>query len=243
MEKITNITLIGLILGTLGTTIGGIIGACTKRATNKMLSFILEFAAGLMTSIICFDLIPEAKIYSNLIIVFIGLFLGIITMITCEFIIKTNSKNIVKNNSLLKTGIIIGIGLALHNFPEGLAIGAGFETSFQFGISIAIAIAIHDIPEGISMAIPLKNGGMGTLKVIIYTFLSGVATGIGAFFGVLIGRINENLIGLMLSFAAGAMVYIVSGELLPESNKLYTGTMASFGNILGFILGIIALGL
>ena len=146
-------------------------------------------------------------------------------------------------NSLLKTGIIIGIGLALHNFPEGLAIGAGFETSFQFGISIAIAIAIHDIPEGISMAIPLKNGGMGTLKVIIYTFLSGVATGIGAFFGVLIGRINENLIGLMLSFAAGAMVYIVSGELLPESNKLYTGTMASFGNILGFIIGIIALGL
>ena len=93
MEKITNITLIGLLLGTLGTTIGGIIGACTKRATNKMLSFILEFAAGLMTSIICFDLIPEAKIYSNLIIVFIGLFLGIITMITCEFIIKNRNNN------------------------------------------------------------------------------------------------------------------------------------------------------
>ena len=88
------------------------------------------------------------------------------------------------------------------------------------------------------MAIPMKNGGMKARKVIFYVILSGITTGIGAFFGALIGTISEKLIAICLSFAAGAMLYIVSGELIPESNKLYKGRMNSIGNILGFILGI-----
>ena len=62
-------------------------------------------------------------------------------------------------NNLLKTGIIVSIGLAIHNFPEGLAIGSGFEASIKLGYSLALAICLHDIPEGISMGVPMKNGG------------------------------------------------------------------------------------
>lgn len=90
------------------------------------------------------------------------------------------------------------------------------------------------------MAVPMKNGGMKVSKVIFYVVLSGVTTGIGAFFGAAIGTISQEIIAVCLSFAAGAMLYIVSGELLPESNKLYKGRMSSIGNILGFILGILA---
>ena len=68
-------------------------------------------------------------------------------------------------------------------------------------------------PEGISMAIPMKNGGMKPLKVIIYVILSGVTTGIGAFFGAIIGSISEQVISICLSFAAGAMLYIVSRRI------------------------------
>ena len=88
------------------------------------------------------------------------------------------------------------------------------------------------------MAVPMKNGGMKVSKVIFYVILSGVTTGIGAFFGALIGTISEKIIAICLSFAAGAMLYIVSGELIPESNNLYKGRFSSMGNILGFILGI-----
>ena len=90
------------------------------------------------------------------------------------------------------------------------------------------------------MSVPMKNGGMKIWKVILYVVLSGVTTGIGAFFGAIIGSISQTVIAMSLSFAAGAMLYIVSGELIPESNKLYKGRMSAVGNMLGFIIGIFA---
>ena len=90
------------------------------------------------------------------------------------------------------------------------------------------------------MAVPMKNGGMKKGKVIFYVVLSGVTTGIGALFGAIIGNISQEIIAICLSFAAGAMLYIVSGELIPESNKLYHGRMTAIGNIIGFLLGILA---
>ena len=93
------------------------------------------------------------------------------------------------------------------------------------------------------MAIPMKNGGMKPGKVIFYVILSGVTTGVGAFFGKIVGDISESVIAMCLAFAAGAMLYIVSGELIPEANKLYNGRSSSLGNIIGFILGLLAMSL
>lgn len=149
MESIGTITVYGLIFGMLGTTLGGIIGAFLKIKSNKILSFVLEFAAGLMTAIICFDLIPEALEFANITGCMIGIIIGVIVMILCDELINRinfSQKN-VKNNTLFKTGMIICVGLAVHNFPEGLAIGSGFDASTTLGLSLAIAIAIHDVPE------------------------------------------------------------------------------------------------
>lgn len=214
MEEILKTTLLGLFFGTFGTTLGGIIGVIIKRNSNKFLSFILAFASGLMMAVICFDLIPEALEISFLSNVIIGIILGIATMIFCDLLVekkfKNNSRFVKDKNRLLKTGIIVSIGLAIHNFPEGLAIGSGFESSMKLGLSLALAICLHDIPEGISMAVPMKNGGMKISKVIFYVVLSGITTGIGAFFGAIIGSISKEIISICLSFAAGAMLYIVS---------------------------------
>ena len=243
MENIINTTILGLFFGTIGTTVGGIIGCTIKNTSNKFLSFILSFAAGLMMSVICFDLIPEALEISNITQTIIGIILGIIAMIFCDVIVdkKFNTQKIDTNmaNNLLKTGIIVSIGLAIHNIPEGLAIGSGFEASTKLGLSLALAICFHDVPEGISMALPMKTGGMKIYKVMFYVILSGIATGIGALIGCIIGKISEQIISLCLSFAAGAMLYIVSGELIPESNKLYHGRMTALGNIFGIVIGII----
>lgn len=197
-----------------------------------------------MISIVCFDLVPEALEISEISMVILGILFGVVCMILCDILVQkkfnANVKHAKNSNTLLKTGIIVSIGLALHNFPEGLAIGSGFGASIKLGYSLALAILLHDIPEGVSMAVPMKNGGMKVEKVIFYVILSGVTTGIGAFFGALVGTISKEIIAICLAFAAGAMLYIVSGELIPESNKLYKGRMSSMGNVLGFILGILA---
>ena len=246
MQNIMNTAVLGLFFGTIGTTIGGIIGCSLKSQSNKFLSFILSFAAGLMMAVICFDLIPEALGLSQITEVIIGIVLGIIVMIFCDLIVdKIFSKKAILNqntnkvsNNLLKTGIIVSIGLAIHNIPEGLAIGSGFEASLKLGFSLAIAICFHDIPEGISMALQMKNGGMKAYKIMFYVILSGIATGVGALIGSIVGKISEQIIAIALSFAAGAMLYIVSGELIPESNSLYKGRISALGNMIGFIIGI-----
>lgn len=167
-----------------------------------------------MMAVVCFDLIPEALGITNIAMTILGIILGIFTMIYCDLIVqkKFNKDAIVRknSNSLLKTGIIVSIGLAIHNIPEGLAIGSGFDASLRLGLGLAIAICLHDIPEGISMSVPMKNGGMKIPKIIFYVVLSGITTGMGAFLGAIVGTISVNVIAICLSFAAGAMLYIVS---------------------------------
>lgn len=231
-----------LFFGMLGTTFGGIIGAYLNITSKKFLSFILEFAAGLMNAIICFNLIPESLKITNISLTVSGVLIGIFVMIYCSKTVDKHfnfeKKN--NNNNLFKSGIIIAIGIAIHNLPEGLAIGAGFESSDTLGFSLALAIAIHDIPEGISVALPIKSGGYSKFKSILITAISGFTTAIGAFIGALIGSISPIFIGISLSFAAGAMLYIISCELIPESKTIYKGKFASFGNILGLLLGLLS---
>lgn len=93
------------------------------------------------------------------------------------------------------------------------------------------------------MSVPMKNGGMSKIRALSYTILSGVTTGIGAFFGAAIGQISENMISICLSIAAGAMLYIVSGELIPEANELDSGKSGFIGNIIGFVVGVLAFNL
>lgn len=152
IQNIFQTTLLGLFFGTFGTTIGGIIGVTFRGNSKRFLGFILQFAAGLMVAIICFDLIPEALKISNIFSLFVGIIFGVITMVICDDLVKKiySKKKNTNKNSLLKTGIIVGIGLAIHNFPEGLAIGSGFEASIKLGYALALAILLHDIPEGLS---------------------------------------------------------------------------------------------
>ncbi len=91
------------------------------------------------------------------------------------------------------------------------------------------------------MSVPMKNGGMKPLKVMFYVILSGIATGVGALVGAIVGNISISVIAICLSFAAGAMLYIVSGELVPESNRLYQGRLTAVGNMIGFMVGLFAM--
>lgn len=213
-----------------------------------------------MLAVVTFDLLPESFSFGGNFITILFFIVGVIIAVLLENILnkfthvgsiaysEPQNSNFTGghqarpyNSNLIKTGLLVGIGLALHNFPEGLAIGSGFSASTSLGLSLALVIAFHDIPEGISMAVPMKVGGFGIFKTLLITFLSGVPTAIGAYLGMAIGNISKLAVAACLAFAGGTMTYIISGDLISESKKLYKGRLSSIFNILGFIIGIMAI--
>lgn len=240
MGHLINVTILGFFSGILGTGIGGLSAFFVKNIKNRTLSFILEFSAGLMTSVVCFELIPEAFRLGGKMLTMLGIGIGICSLIILEDVIKDiEASRSSKRSGLLRTGILMACGIALHNLPEGFAVGSGFEASMALGVTITAVIMIHDVPEGIAIAVPLKSAGVPPLKAFLITVLSGLPMGIGALFGALMGEISPTFIGLCLGFAGGAMLYVVYAELVPESKRLYFGRFSSMGNILGIICGII----
>ncbi len=240
MGHLLRITLVGLVSGLTGTGLGGLSAFLISRASNRIMSSILEFSAGLMTAVVCFELLPEAFKLGGAFYTFAGILAGIIVVVLIENLLKKSS-SIEKagNTGLLKAGILMAIAIAMHNFPEGFAVGSGFEASSSLGFTITAVIIIHDIPEGIAMAVPMRAGGFSKLKAFGYTLLSGVPMGLGALLGAMLGKISDQLTAACLGFAGGAMLYIIYGELVPESKRLYLGRLSSLANVWGILCGII----
>ncbi|NLD47966.1 MAG: ZIP family metal transporter [Clostridiaceae bacterium] len=241
MDYLLKVTLIGLASGIAGTGLGGLAAFFVNRISRRWLSLTMEFSAGLMTSVVCFQLIPESFEYGGKLSTFIGIFAGILTILLIEEYIRRLDfiKTAKEGSGLLKAGILMSIGIALHNLPEGFAVGSGFGASVSLGVLLTAVIVIHDIPEGVAMAVPMRAGGFSKSKAFILTALSGVPMGVGALIGAVLGGISQKFIGMCLGFAAGAMLYVVYGELVIESKRLYLGRLPSIGNICGIICGII----
>jgi len=241
MAYLLKITFFGLLSGLTGTGLGGLSALFVKNTSNRLLSSILEFSAGLMTAVVCFELLPEAFNLGGILYTFNGILSGILIVVLIENVLKHSEMfGSGSGSGLRKAGVLMAIAIALHNFPEGFAVGSGFEVSSSLGFTITAAIIIHDIPEGIAMAVPMRAGGYSRVKAFSYTLLSGVPMGVGALLGAVLGKISDQLTAACLGFAGGAMLYIIFGELLPESKRLYFGRLSSLANIFGFLCGIIA---
>lgn len=240
MRHLFSITLYGLVTGMAGTGLGGLSVFLFKRITNRILGTLMEYSGGLMTAVVCFELLPQAFELGNKASALTGMIAGIVTIIAMDILIRKSSflkKG--RNTGLLRAAVLMAIAIGLHNFPEGFAVGSGLEVSTKLGLTIITVIIIHDIPEGIAISVPMNIAGFSKWKSFAMAILSGLPTGIGAFFGAALSGISRHYVAACLGFAAGAMLYTVFGELLPESKRLYFGRLSSLGNVAGFLCGII----
>jgi len=233
------ITIIGTLVGTIGTGIGGLISLLWRNPGNKFMSIILGAAGGLMLSVVTFDLLPEAFDMGGVPLSLVGVVCGVgITTLIDEFL--PDFDNMSKGRGkYFKMGLLMALGLALHNFPEGLAIGSGFTAGSGLGLGLSLVIGMHDIPEGMAVAAPMSISGVNKVKVFLFTVATAVPTGIGALIGAILGEISPVFITLCLSFAGGTMLYIVCGELIPKSRNLFENFLSTFGIMFGILLGII----
>lgn len=233
MAKNWLITFYGFMIGVVGTGLGGL-ASLFFRSNDKSSSFLLGLTAGFMLHIVSFQLLPEAFILAGLSSAILGIVLGILLVIIVDSQIEKTAIN-----SKMKGSLLLGISIAAHNFPEGLAIGSSFLTLSNLSQVLSIAMLLHNIPEGLSMAIPLRINKVSPFKIVLYTILTGLPTGIGAFIGVYVGSISDIFIALCLSFAAGAMLYMVCDEILPNAKNLDKGRASSIGVIIGFIIAML----
>ena len=229
----------GFIIGGIGTCIGGIISLLIKRPSDRTVSGLLSFAAGVMLAIIAFDLMPEAYDIGGFFIVSLGLAIGLIIVFFAEEMIPANKLNKYKGKKLdyIKMSFIIIISLGLHNFPEGVAVGSSSVYSNNLGIKIGILIAAHNIPEGMSVGVPLVMAGASPLSIVLLTLLTGLPTAFGSVLGAALGGMSDYFIAFCLSAAASSMLYVSANQLLPEAHVLHKGKSSAVFLLMGFICG------
>jgi ZIP family zinc transporter len=238
LYNVIGITIIGTLVCSCGTSLGAVITTGFKKTNNLIMSSIIAIAGGLMLSIVTFDLIPEAIEVGGLSIMLLGFGIGIGFVTIVDLIIP---KTIIFKNagSNVKTGLILAIGLAAHNFPEGLAIGSAFMGATSLGLELIIVIGLHDIPEGAAVAASFMTTRLSRTKIILLTALTALPTALGAYVGATVGEISSTFITVCLGFAGGTMLYIVCGELIPQSKILKSGVFSTLSIITGVILGLL----
>ena len=274
------VTLVTLLSGAGGTGLGGLIGALFKSESNRTISLLLAFAGGVMTAMVCFDLLAEAEEAANqitehgVLLVIFAVALGVAVVYLLNHLIDRKTRKEVSHTadadhpdthddidelvhadhlnmhkrhhdsrlSLFVAGIVMACAIALHNIPEGMTIGASFAVSDNLmwgtGMIMAVLIGLHNIPEGMAVAVPLISGGTGRVKATLLTGACGLPTVLGAWLGFWLGDIGPLGLTLSLGFASGAMLYVVFGEILPESYLIYRSKLPAFAIMVGLALGM-----
>ena len=263
-----------------GTGVGGLISCLFRKDSSKTVSLLLSFAAGVMTSVVCFDLLSEAlhpdNIHTNVGLVVAGVLVGYVVIAVLNAWIDRNTNHEVAHidenhprtadsleelthanhlqehregrqprSGLFRAGLVMAAAIALHNVPEGMVIGASFARTAKEtllnrgGLTMAIVIGLHNIPEGMAVAVPLVSGGMSKWRSVLITALTGFPTILGAIIGFTVGAMGPAALALSLSFASGAMLYVVFGELLPESILMWQSKLPAAATIIGMLTGLV----
>ena len=277
---IWNVIWITALAGMGGTGMGGLVSCLFRKDSSKTVSLLLSFAAGVMTSVVCFDLLSEAlhpdDVTNNVWLVVAGVLVGyaVIALLNAWIDRKTDHEvaHIDENHprtadsleelthanhlqehregrqprsGLFLAGLVMAAAIALHNVPEGMVIGASFARTAgeslmnRGGLTMAIVIGLHNIPEGMAVAVPLISGGMSKVRSVLVTALTGFPTILGAILGYTLGAMGPTALAVSLSFASGAMLYVVFGELLPESILMWRSKLPAAAAIVGMLTGLV----
>ncbi len=215
-----------------------------KEISQRTMDVALGFAAGVMLAASAFSLLVPALDLETGGGVWVvsagflsgGLFIHLIDRWAPHehFIKGPEGKKM--SRKLAATWLFI-IAITIHNFPEGLAVGVAFGSEeVKIGLVVALAIGLQNIPEGTAVAFPMVREGYSRRRAFGITTLTGLVEPVGAAIGVIAVTVATGMLGFGMAFAAGAMVFVVSDEIIPESHRLGHERQATFGVVMGFVI-------
>ena len=251
----TPLAILSLFIPLIGTALGSAMVFFLKKEINqKVQKILLGFASGVMLAASIWSLLqPAIDMYDKSdfkawLVPAIGFLIGVLFLLALDYLvphIHTDKKEEgVKSTKVSKVNKMM-FAVTLHNIPEGLAFGvviAGMISgtmSEQAMLILAIGIAIQNFPEGAIVSMPLKEEGFSKGKAFLYGFLSGVVEPIAALLAIGLTTIVTTILPYTLGFAAGAMIYVVVEELIPEANEGEHSNLATIGLAIGFVLMMI----
>ena len=239
MGTLGTVVLVTAAAGVGGTGLGGGAACLLRRRSDRMVSLMLSFAAGVMAGGVCFDLGAEAAVSGGLGRRVGGVLLGFGLTGGLNRVLERRTGEAGSRSHLFWAGVVMAIAIALHNMPEGMVIGASFAGgSAGSGWVMAAVIGLHNIPEGMAVSVPLAAGGETRRKAMGIAALTGAPTVLGAVLGYCLGTMGPMALASALSFAAGAMLYVVFGELLPESAALWRNRVPALAAVAGILVGM-----
>lgn len=237
--EMVHLGFIASLLAGLATGFGALPILFKKNFSDDTLDVLLGFAAGVMLAATVFSLLVPAIDLSGPWIAFIGLIMGALLLHLIDrsvphFHPVAGSEG---PPSRLSRVWLFVIAMAIHNFPEGLAVGISFGSGdFAAGLIVATAIGLQNAPEGLAVALPLMREKRNKRASVWYATLTGLVEPLGGLLGLILVSIAYWILPWGLAFAAGAMLFVVIDEMVPESHKKGFGRKATFGLIGGFAL-------
>lgn len=247
----------GLLIPFLGTSLGSAMVFLMKnKINNKLEKMLLGFASGVMIAASIWSLIqPSIEMAESQgkvawVPASFGFLLGVFFLLILDSIIPhlhLNSEKPEGVKAKLKKTTMMVLAVTLHNIPEGMAVGVAFAGAISNNTTItlagafalAIGIAIQNFPEGAIISMPLKSEGVSKLRAFWYGTLSGIVEPIGALITILLTSMVVPILPYLLSFAAGAMIYVVVEELIPESQNGEHSNIGTIGVAIGFVIMMI----
>jgi len=244
--------LLSLLAG-LATGIGGLLVLALGKLEGRFLGFVMGFAGGVMLVVSFLELMAESSHLIDAIWVVTFFTIGATLMMVIDLLLPHMEfgqwEKKVSDRRLFNSGILVALGMSLHNLPEGLVVSAGFGHEANLGILVALMISLHNIPEGIATVTPLVAAGVNKWRAIGLATLSGLTEPLGALIGIVIlgaAGATPMVIGSGLAFAAGVMTYITMDELIPVAHdfckpmyKHYVSTGVLTGVVFAQLLTII----
>lgn len=211
------------------------------KVSRRTLNVMLGFAAGVMLAATCFSLIiPSLEDeFGGVLVTVIGIAAGVVALDIIDRTVPHFHTVIGQEGPktrLSKVWLFV-LAITIHNFPEGLAVGVGFGTGdVAAGMTLAIGIGLQNMPEGLAVALALMRENYGRWAALGIALLTGLVEPVGGLVGAGVVSVARPFLAYALSFAAGAMLFVIADEIIPETHSEGNERLATYGLVIGFLL-------